>query len=317
LFDPQTTPAGVRRTLTDEQGWFVFSDVEAGSYLLTATGENHLSGFVNVDVPPIALLPETTLVDIDLVPTGSVAGHALLENATQHENTIVYVEGTSYLAVTDASGAYVITGVPLGVHTVRGTHPGYLDDTTSAAVSAAGDSVTADSLFLALDSNIPPTATIGQIPTQPVQHVYAPVTLNGTGSDPDGTVVLYEWDFEDDGTFDWSSPTAGFTSHLYSSPGLHRAKLRVTDDKGAIGLAAIEIDVLDAIYVSAGSGNDANPGTQGQPLQTIQAGIDLSVNMDYRPVAVAVGGYSEFTAVSLISVYGGLSDVTWQRLGGQ
>ena len=35
-----------------------------------------------------------------------------------------------------------------------------------------------------------------------------PITLDGSASsDPDGSIVLYEWDYESDGIYDWSSPT--------------------------------------------------------------------------------------------------------------
>ena len=58
------------------------------------------------------------------------------------------------------------------------------------------------------------------------------VTLTGTGTDADGVIVLYEWDFEGDGTYDWSSASTGDTAHTYSTPGQYDAVLRVTDDDG-------------------------------------------------------------------------------------
>ncbi len=57
--------------------------------------------------------------------------------------------------------------------------------------------------------------------------------LRGSGSDQDGYIVLYEWDFEGDGRYDWSSETSGHTSHRYSAAGNYQATLRVTDDDGA------------------------------------------------------------------------------------
>lgn len=58
------------------------------------------------------------------------------------------------------------------------------------------------------------------------------VNLTCTGTDPDGTIELYEWDFEGDGTFDFSSPTSGNTTHTYTETGTFRAVCRLTDNEG-------------------------------------------------------------------------------------
>src|SRR4030095_88013 len=96
-----------------------------------------------------------------------------------------------------------------------------------------------------------------------------PVMLSGvSSSDVDGSIVQYAWDFEDDGSVDYTS--AGATaSHSYL-PGQHRAKLRVTDNKGAIGLAVVTFTTVKAetVFVST-TGSDANPGTRSLPKLTI------------------------------------------------
>lgn len=76
----------------------------------------------------------------------------------------------------------------------------------------------------------PPVATASAVPTSGG----APLTVNftGTGTDPDGTIVKYEWDFEGDGTYDWSSTTTGTTSNTYNIAGTYNAILRVTDNDG-------------------------------------------------------------------------------------
>ncbi len=56
------------------------------------------------------------------------------------------------------------------------------------------------------------------------------VDLQGTASDQDGNIVQYQWDFEGDGIFDWSSQRTGYTSHMYGIPGVFTATLKVTDD---------------------------------------------------------------------------------------
>jgi len=67
------------------------------------------------------------------------------------------------------------------------------------------------------------------------------VEFRGTGSDPDGCVVKYEWDFDGDGAYDWSSPSTGQTTHTYAVEGIYTATLCVTDDDGNTGIAQIQV----------------------------------------------------------------------------
>ena len=61
------------------------------------------------------------------------------------------------------------------------------------------------------------------------------VELIATGShDPDGNIVLYEWDWESDGTFDASGTDPEYP-HSFDSPGVYHVGLRVTDNDGATG----------------------------------------------------------------------------------
>ena len=81
--------------------------------------------------------------------------------------------------------------------------------------------------------NQPPTAMIeGPSEVQTGQ----PTEFHGrNSSDPDGSVVRYRWDFENDGQIDFdggSSPTAAPT---YGTPGQKTMRLVVDDDDGATG----------------------------------------------------------------------------------
>jgi hypothetical protein len=57
------------------------------------------------------------------------------------------------------------------------------------------------------------------------------LTINFAGSAlDDGEITLYEWDFDNDGTYDYSSPTSGQASHTYATAGEKIAAFRVTDN---------------------------------------------------------------------------------------
>ena len=69
------------------------------------------------------------------------------------------------------------------------------------------------------------------------------VSFSATVSDPDGTIALYEWDFEGDGTYDYSSGSSPSTTYTYSSSGLYQAALQVTDNDGLSDISVISISV--------------------------------------------------------------------------
>jgi hypothetical protein len=134
--------------------------------------------------------------------------------------------------------------------------------------------------------NYPIAVVAGITPNQPpVADVVGPyfgtagtpVVLNAGGShDADGEIVLYEWDWDDDGVFDESTTQAGVThSWLQSYDGTLR--LRVTDSQGLLDIACASVVVMDA----------------APPDITLSAGPDTLWPPNHKmvPVAVAVSGF--------------------------
>ncbi|GAA3800222.1 lectin [Sphaerisporangium flaviroseum] len=71
----------------------------------------------------------------------------------------------------------------------------------------------------------------------------APLTVEFSAEssrDSEPGTLLYEWDFDGNGTFDATGVTA---SHTYTDLGQYTARLRVTDAGGRFGLTSIEITV--------------------------------------------------------------------------
>lgn len=74
------------------------------------------------------------------------------------------------------------------------------------------------------------------------------VTLNGSGTDPDGTITSYRW-IQTSGP---TSPTittpnaASTTVTGYNTPGIYVYELTVTDNQGATGKATVQVTVLSA-----------------------------------------------------------------------
>ena len=60
----------------------------------------------------------------------------------------------------------------------------------------------------------------------------APREVTFTTSGSSGSITVYEWDFNGDGTYDWSSTTGDPTTYTYGEAGTYEARLRVTDTNG-------------------------------------------------------------------------------------
>jgi hypothetical protein len=83
-------------------------------------------------------------------------------------------------------------------------------------------------IFIKAPDNQPPTADFTWIPQTPI--INQNITLDASLSqDPDGTIILYEWDWNNDGIYDeaQSDPT---TTHQWTNNGSYPVTLRVTDN---------------------------------------------------------------------------------------
>ena len=117
-----------------------------------------------------------------------------------------------------------------------------------------------------------PIASINATPT--VGDAPLSVSFNGSASsDPDGSIVSYQWDFGNGGTASGATATA-----IYSLPGVYSARLTVTDNDGRVTSTTRDITVN-----SGGSASCNAPGLQYQRWENI-SGLsvsDLTSNVAY------------------------------------
>jgi MYXO-CTERM domain-containing protein len=88
------------------------------------------------------------------------------------------------------------------------------------------------------------------------------VTLDGSAStDPDGTIVQYAWDCEDDGVFEQTG-AAPTVVCAYEDDGSYAARLVVTDDEGVTDddLATIDVANLDPVLTAHQLPSDVSEG---------------------------------------------------------
>ena len=99
----------------------------------------------------------------------------------------------------------------------------------------------------------------------------SPLTLDASGSyDPDGSISLYEWDFDSDGIYETSSASSNIT-HTWHDDYNGTVTLRVTDDDGLTGVNTAEVTV-----------NNVPPMVEAGPNMTAECCVDeISLNATF------------------------------------
>ena len=104
-----------------------------------------------------------------------------------------------------------------------------------------------------------------------------PVQFNGQGTDEDGTIAKYEWDFDGNGVYDWSSTENGRELNIYNNKGTYTAMLRVTDNDGFTDTDTVVITVTEKIIQIDDEGNvtvtDAGEDEEGIPAPSLAAAV--------------------------------------------
>jgi hypothetical protein len=136
--------------------------------------------------------------------------------------------------------------------------------TENAAVShtftKSGDHKAVFTVRLADGSAASDTATVSVTSLRPTANAGADVVpksdgkvwLIGMGSSPNGKIVKYEWDFDGDGVFDWSSESSGEVERVfktYASP-----VFRVTDADGNTATDTIRVIICPQDMAAVGNG---------------------------------------------------------------
>lgn len=189
-----------------------------------------------------ALQPLFSLAD-----AGGLFGSGTVEDpwiSAQLASHALHLEKQDATDVTDDGlSAYLLEG-PAGA-SLTGS---LLEFTDTAAgdyyVTASYDGVPSEPYSLHFHINVPPLAVLSADPAS--GHVpFAAVLDASESSDADGEIVLVEWDFDNDGTFDAATGTELTIEHTYSIEGSYQALVRLTDDAGATALSApLDITVL-------------------------------------------------------------------------
>jgi PKD repeat protein len=145
---------------------------------------------------------------------------------------------------------------------------------------------------ITLVSNIPPTASFTASPNPAV--VGQTVAFNAAASsDPDNTIVKYEWDLDGNGTYETNTATTKTTSKTYTTAGTYNVGLRVTDNGSPVKTATttVPVTVNSGGVSSYGDNVLLTPGLQDYWRMGETAGPTLADSKGTVPATVTGGTF--------------------------
>src|SRR5665213_2354471 len=195
---------------------------------LGATGTSTVNVTVNANIPPVAnagtnqTLPvgtaSTTLTGSGTDADGTVASYSWKQTA-----------GTTVTITSPNAPTTTVTGLTTGTYTFQLTVIDNLGATGTSTVNVT------------VNANIPPVANAGTNQTLPAGTTAT--TLNGTGTDADGTVASYAWKQTAGTTVTITSPNAATTTVTGLTTGTYTFQLTVTDNLGATSTSTVNVTV--------------------------------------------------------------------------
>jgi spore germination protein YaaH/PKD repeat protein len=190
-------------------------------------GMNHGTGQVQLEIPGATYSGTGTEPQVVSIPDPIAGAYDITLFGTATGSFTLSIEGM-------VGGDVVSTASYPGSIT-----PGQTYESTATVSSIAGP-ITIDTTSPSPPSNLPPIAEAGGPYTS---NEGSPITFDASGSyDPDGTIALYEWDFDNNGVYDTSStlPTATYT---WGDEYTGNVTLRVTDNGGLQSVDIAEVTV--------------------------------------------------------------------------
>ena len=226
---PNVTTATIRLRVTDD-----FGDTDEDTATVTVTN----------DLPTAEAngpYAGNAGVAIALSATGSADTDGTI-STYEWDCTTDGVYDTSSASPTTASCTYTVGGAYTATLRVTDDDGGQATDTAT------------------VDVNIDPVADAGGPYSVNVNVGLAPDGSSST--DSDGTIVSWQWDCTNDGSFDLTSPTpVGGGTCTYPAAGSYTLRLRVTDDQGAFDEDTATVAVNGAPVADAGGPYAGNQGT--------------------------------------------------------
>lgn len=146
---------------------------------------------------------------VRMKPLGTIKGKVLVDGASEHYDTTVYIPGTSYVAMTDKDGNFSIYNVPEGTYTLRYIHEDCVAVMTENVMVVCTDDVTH------------PEKTVGEVKLFSNRGSVEGKAVLGDSSDSTGITIKLE---SEDKTLSYTGSTSSDGNYIIPDvvPGRYR-----------------------------------------------------------------------------------------------
>ena len=184
------------------------------------------------------------------------------------------------------------------------TSAGIFDAKVRVTDDVGAQAADIETIAVTVPENISPIASLQATPTDGLLPLT--VDFDATGSyDPDGTIVRYDYDFDNDGIWE-AYDSANTVSWTYTGAGSFDATLRVTDDLGAQATDIITITVNVPGNNSPTASVIASPASGITPLE-----VDLDASSSSDTDGFIVRYDWDFDGDGNFELYDGAVNPTW------
>lgn len=118
----------------------------------------------------------------------------------------------------------------------------------TALISVRYDSQRGCAYVFRKSPNQPPNADFSWLPETPATNESINFDASSS-SDPDGSITLYEWDWNNDGVYEEAHPTP-LATHTWENTGNYSVTVQVTDNAGATGSLTKTVPVNESISLT-------------------------------------------------------------------
>ena len=285
----------VTSTETDARGYFRIPDVTIGAYNVLAIRGSEGGVAQNVVVADEGNgTPTRASVGLELAALGSVEGQARFGDREDHGGILVYVPGTSFVAVTSSTGAFRLERLPRGTYDVAASAASYGHARTTGVVVQPGlaTTITGD---LVLTKDVPVVQTLDRS----FAGVGEPIEITGRNFGSTRGTNLVSFGGVDAGNTDYLS-WSDTRIQVRAPSGAQTGSVTVRTAIGE-GASTTSLQILAALEKVAGDGQLGKPSLPADEtlaIQVLDTGGDAVPGVAVSFSALEGGSVSTSNAVT-------------------
>lgn len=268
--------------ITDQNGSFSINGVSPGSHILIcnkALSDGTTYAFLKLI--EVAGSQTLDIGSIGITPAGKIQGIATLTGQTDSSGIKAYIPGTSLQALTDATGAYMISNVPEGTYELRFERDGYSTTTFPNNVVTAGQTRVVGNTVLNISTGASGSMLIANgSPYSTSRSVSIAITASTNAS----LMMISENVSFLNSTW---QPITSSANYTFSSDGQKRLYIKFSDANGLESAPVSNDIIIDTVPPTGGtiSINAGAPSTNTSSVTLSFSASDASTSVNQMMVS--------------------------------